>query len=160
MDYYSPILNKNFLIDEIEKNSSNVLKFVNMYNSCVYEHISPKGKRYYGITRQNPFYIRWRKGEGYKNNKSFFKDICKFGWDNFQHNKITDYINIFEAFYLEYALIITNKTFDDAFGYNHESVCINDFLKQYTIGNFDIIILDEILRKYANTCIKDLRKCG
>lgn len=51
----------------------------------VYIHTCPNGKKYVGITTQsNPEY-RWGKGGGYYNNKHFYKAICKYGWDNIEH---------------------------------------------------------------------------
>ena len=53
----------------------------------VYKHTNKINKKsYIGITKygDNPNY-RWRNGMGYENNKKFFADIVKFGWDNFTH---------------------------------------------------------------------------
>ena len=160
--YYSPILNKTFIFDDLTKSKNNTLTFmsVDCLNACVYEHISPDGKKYYGITRQKPLENRWNKGRGYKRNKKFFKDICYFGWDNFQHNKLTEYVNLYEAFYLEYALIIKNKTFKDEYGYNHDKTNIDYFLSSYTLGDFDVMILDKILNKYADTSVENLKTSG
>ena len=67
-----------------------------MSNWIIYEHTSPSGKIYVGITNRSP-HIRWRVGvKGYlnkqKNGKythSFLANaILKYGWDNFQHNII------------------------------------------------------------------------
>lgn len=50
----------------------------------VYEHISPSGKVYVGITSQIP-YKRWKYGTGYRENTIFSKAISKYGWDNIKH---------------------------------------------------------------------------
>lgn len=53
----------------------------------VYEHISPSGKVYVGITSQK-VKVRWQNGGGYIHCKVFYRSILKYGWDNFQHNII------------------------------------------------------------------------
>ena len=67
-----------------------------MSSWIIYEHISPSGNIYVGITNRTPS-IRWRaNGKGYltrqKNGKCnhpyFANAILKYGWDNFQHNII------------------------------------------------------------------------
>ena len=53
-------------------------------NYTVYKHISPNGKQYVGITKQDVV-KRWANGEGYKNCTYFYNAIQKYGWENFQH---------------------------------------------------------------------------
>lgn len=53
----------------------------------IYEHISPSNKIYVGITSKMPN-KRWRNGNGYNNCTIFQRAICKYGWNNFQHNII------------------------------------------------------------------------
>lgn len=58
----------------------------------VYDHISPSGKHYIGITRQEPK-KRWGKNgcnylsckKGKKQHPVFAAAILKYGWDNFEH---------------------------------------------------------------------------
>lgn len=51
----------------------------------VYLHVNKiNGKIYVGITRQEPN-IRWRNGNGYRNNIYFNKAINKYGWNSFEH---------------------------------------------------------------------------
>lgn len=50
----------------------------------IYLHRCPNGKCYVGMTSQDIF-RRWRNGLGYKNNKDFYPDIEKYGWDNIEH---------------------------------------------------------------------------
>lgn len=49
----------------------------------IYIHTCPNMKCYVGmsISPKN----RWNNGEGYKNNKEFYKDIQKYGWNNIEH---------------------------------------------------------------------------
>lgn len=53
-------------------------------NYTVYKHISPNGKQYVGITKQDVV-KRWANGEGYKNCTYFYNAIQKYCWENFQH---------------------------------------------------------------------------
>ena len=65
-----------------------------MKTYIVYEHISPSGKRYIGITSNTPK-RRWGvDGEGYSKQQKFYRAIQKYGWDNFEHNIL--YTNLTE----------------------------------------------------------------
>ena len=48
-----------------------------------YQHITPNGKIYFGMTCQTPK-ARWDRGRGYRN-QVFGKAIKKYGWDNIEH---------------------------------------------------------------------------
>ena len=48
-----------------------------MHNYSVYELIFPNGKRYIGLTGQEPE-SRWKNGEGYKG-QLVYKPIKKYG---------------------------------------------------------------------------------
>lgn len=85
----------------------------------VYEHISPNGKRYIGITRIKPQY-RWNYGKAYKNNKHFYNAIVKYGWDNFQHNIIFSNLSKEVAEEKEKELIKYYNTYKREFGYNQD----------------------------------------
>ncbi len=50
----------------------------------VYRHISPNGKSYIGITKQD-YERRFQSGNGYKTQAAFWKAIVKYGWENFEH---------------------------------------------------------------------------
>lgn len=50
----------------------------------IYRHISPSGKSYVGITKQNPE-RRFQNGAGYKTQKAFYRAIKKYGWESFKH---------------------------------------------------------------------------
>lgn len=50
----------------------------------IYLHRCPNGKCYVGMTSQS-MNQRWRNGLGYKNNKDFYPDIEKYGWENIEH---------------------------------------------------------------------------
>ena len=73
---------------------------------CVYEHISPSGKHYIGITSMSPN-KRWANGKGYLTGTQplFQKAILKYGWNNIIHNIILRDISEQEAKYAEKYLI-------------------------------------------------------
>ena len=87
----------------------------------VYEHITPSGKRYIGITsRENPN-RRWRGGSHYYKGTAFRCAIDKYGWDSIQHNILFDDLTEKEAKWLENYLICYYRTFvgfKDSKGYN------------------------------------------
>ena len=87
-------------------------------NYKVYVHISPNGKRYYGITSQEPE-KRWGKnGYGYKKNEYFTKAINKYGWDNFEHIVIARGLTKDEAKWVKIELIREWDTTNPEYGYN------------------------------------------
>lgn len=88
-----------------------------MNEYTVYLHISPNGKRYYGITMQD-VNRRWQNGNGYRNNKHFANAIQKYGWDNFQHIIVARELSEEEAKWLEIELIKEFDTTNRDKGYN------------------------------------------
>ena len=87
----------------------------------VYMHTSPSGKRYIGITRQNPPSRRWRKdGGGYNRNFHFWNAICKYGWNNFEHEILYENLTKEEANNKEVELISLYKSDNPNFGYNND----------------------------------------
>lgn len=72
----------------------------------VYQHTSPSGKVYVGITSQSVS-KRWQNGKGYtKNNQPYFNAaINKYGWNNFKHEIILENVAESEAKYTERYLI-------------------------------------------------------
>lgn len=69
----------------------------------VYKHTNKVNKKVYiGITKygDNPNQ-RWKNGMGYVENKKFFPDIVKFGWDNFTHEILARNLDANEAIILE-----------------------------------------------------------
>ena len=89
-------------------------------NYKLYVHISPNGKRYYGITKQEP-YQRWKNGLGYKSYKKdshFYNAIKKYGWDNFKHEVLFNNLTEEEAKLLEQFYIALYDTTNRDKGYN------------------------------------------
>ena len=79
-----------------------------MNNWTIYEHVSPSGRAYVGITSK-PVKRRWLHGTAYKNCVLFNKAIKKYGWDNMQHNIIATGLGEGTAKNMEKDLIAFNK---------------------------------------------------
>lgn len=86
-------------------------------NYTVYEHITPNGKKYIGITGQSPE-SRWQNGKGYRKNEYFYNAIKKYGWENVEHAIIKTNLTKEEAEQMERELIEKFKTNDREHGYN------------------------------------------
>lgn len=84
-----------------------------MNSWTVYEHISPSGKVYVGITCQEPK-KRWKGGSGYNrkdgHQRKFGNAVQKYGWDNIQHIIIAEGLTNESANFLEQCLIKLYKT--------------------------------------------------
>jgi group I intron endonuclease len=90
-----------------------------MKNSySVYVHTAPNGKRYVGITKQDPL-KRWKNGLGYENNPHFYSAIQKYGWDNILHEVLYQGLSQEQAGEIEKTLIAEYGTCDPKCGYNH-----------------------------------------
>lgn len=82
----------------------------------VYEHISPKGKRYVGITRQSLTQRFGHNGIAYKSsNKHFWHAIQKYGWENFQHNIIAEGLTHEQACQIEIDEIAKDKAINNSY---------------------------------------------
>lgn len=84
---------------------------------CVYQHTTPSGKIYIGITSLPPK-RRWKGGGGYKNNPYFSKAIKKYGWKNIEHSILRDGLHEQEAKSLERFYISQFNSNDASKGYN------------------------------------------
>ena len=83
----------------------------------VYEHITPNGKIYIGITKRNPL-KRWQNGRGYFTNKHFSRAIKKYGWNNIIHEILFSGLSEEEAKIKEIKLIAYYKSNNPKYGYN------------------------------------------
>ena len=88
-------------------------------NCAVYVHVNLiNGKKYFGITIQEPE-ARWGKdGKRYSRNEHFTNAINKYGWENFAHLVLYENIPIKIAKNIEEMLIQEHMTYDRRFGYN------------------------------------------
>ena len=89
----------------------------NEKNFVLYLHITPSGKKYFGITGQKPE-KRWRKGNGYSHNKHFVNAIEKYGWNSIAHIILADDLTKEDAYLFEQILIALYDTTDPNKGYN------------------------------------------
>ena len=90
----------------------------------VYVHIVPKeisghewDKYYVGITSRKPE-VRWQNGNGYSKQQLFYRAIQKYGWENIEHQIISEHLTKTEALDFEKMLIKTLKSNDRKYGYN------------------------------------------
>ena len=127
-----------------------------MKNYIVYEHISPSGKRYIGITSNNPN-RRWgANGQGYSKQPKFFNAILKYGWDNFQHNILYSNLTANEASQKEQELIKYYNTIKN--GYNCEfGGLTNKKHSQETIEKLRQLNLGKNNPNYGKTASKETR---
>ena len=127
-----------------------------MKNYTVYEHISPSGKRYIGITSNNPN-RRWgANGQGYSKQSKFFNAILKYGWDNFQHNILYSNLTANEASQKEQELIKYYNTIEN--GYNCEPGGLtNRKHSQETIEKLRQLNLGKNNPNYGKTVSKETR---
>ncbi len=87
-------------------------------NYTVYKHTSPSGKVYVGITSMT-VERRWgNNGNAYKNQGVIWKAVCKYGWENINHEIIKSGLSEKEAKDLEISTIAKFKSNDSKYGYN------------------------------------------
>lgn len=90
---------------------------------CVYVHIFPNNKKYFGITSKKPN-ARWEGRTGYdkEHQPVMYNAIQKYGWDNVQHWILYEGLIFEDACAMEQKLIAEFKTncrrYGDEFGYN------------------------------------------
>lgn len=90
-----------------------------MKNYCVYVHIAPNKKLYFGITSLKPEHRWLSNGAGYSNCTLFYRAIQKYGWDNFQHIILIDNLSKEIACECEKYLIAKYRSNESTFGYNN-----------------------------------------
>ena len=125
-------------------------------NYTVYKHVSPSNKVYIGITSKTPE-KRWRKGNGYWNNKYFYNAIQKYGWDNIKHEIVCSNLTKKEAEQKEIELIAYYDSANPKKGYNGDfggvgSDSVTDAIKEkISRGNKGKIISKETRLKISNS---------
>lgn len=83
----------------------------------VYIHTFPNGKKYVGITGQNPN-RRWNNGHGYCSQEFIHRAIVKYGWDNVTHEVVCSGLSKSDAEDVERMLIRQYSSNDLKCGYN------------------------------------------
>lgn len=86
----------------------------------VYMHTFPDGKKYVGITNQEPE-KRWLNGRGYKHNPAFFNSILLHGWLNIKHEVLFTGLTKEEASNKEKELIKQYRSDEIEHGFNCQS---------------------------------------
>lgn len=86
-------------------------------NYTVYQHTTPNGKTYIGITGKKPEQ-RWANGKGYHTNGYFDNAIKKYGWENIEHKIIKTSLTKEEAEQMERDMIAKFKSNEREHGYN------------------------------------------
>ena len=92
-------------------------------------------KKYVGITYLKTS-ERWNNGIGYQNNFKFYKDIQKYGWNNFKHEIIKDGLSYIEARRLENELINKYSLVENGYNNTYSSLSEKTVFDYY---NFPII---------------------
>lgn len=89
-------------LNEIDNELDTINKDKENGTYCVYQHISPSGKSYIGITsfQDNPN-RRWNNGKGYAGQRKFYNAIKKYGWDNLKHVILKRDLSLESAWYWE-----------------------------------------------------------
>lgn len=83
----------------------------------VYAHTCPNGKKYIGVTCR-ALKKRFMSGKGYTENRAFYADILKYGWDNIEHAVLFETTDKEEAEAKEAEAIARFETTDERHGYN------------------------------------------
>lgn len=86
-------------------------------NWKVYIHTTPNGKKYIGITSQDPE-RRWRGGNGYYNHRYFFNAIKRYGWEKIKSEIVASGLSEQEAKAEEIRLIDKHDAANREKGYN------------------------------------------
>lgn len=111
----------------------------------VYIHTNKENqKRYIEIVRGSPSQ-RWCGGSGYKQNKKFYNDIIKYGWDSFSHEVIDQKFTYKDAREKEAALI---QQYDSVkHGYNNSLALPGEHI---TYDFYDFIPMTTDYYEYTN----------
>lgn len=94
-------------------------------------------KKYCGITKIK-VETRWNNGLGYKNNKKFYSDIKKYGWNGFSHEVLYDNLDYLQARAIESKIIKELNLIKD--GYNQSGSTLTDatLFDFYAFATLDI----------------------
>lgn len=96
----------------------------------VYIHTAPNGKKYVGLTSQQPPEKRFANGHGYIGNPLFYAAIMDYGWDKIRHEIIETNLTAEEASKMEIDLIKEYDTTNPEHGYNRSKGGISHIDKE------------------------------
>lgn len=118
----------------------------------IYIHTCPNYWTYVGLS-QHPKQ-RWNNGEGYKENKEFYKAIKRFGWENIKHEIVAETYYRWIAQKIERTLITHFKKKKRSFNENNiESILLeNNVSKRKTkkVGQYDKIT-GKLIKEFDST---------
>lgn len=123
----------------------------------LYCHTSIDGRKYFGITSNNPK-RRWDNGRGYKTNQLFYNYIKKYGWESIKHEIIFSGLSEIEAKQMEQKLIKKYNTQNKKYGFNLTAGGDSDFSPceetrlKMSIARKKRIITDETRKKASISC--------
>lgn len=107
---------------------------MNKRKYCVYIHRNKvNGKRYVGVTSMKPE-DRWKNGWGYYKQLIFWRAICKYGFDKFEHIVVAEQLSELDAKKLEIELIAKYNTTNRKYGYNVTDGGDHMSPKSYRVG--------------------------
>ena len=87
---------------------------------CIYKHTNKiNNKIYIGQALDNKYKERWSNGHGYSK-QYFYKDILKYGWDNFSHEILETGLSDNEVDERESFWIAFYNSTDENIGYNRD----------------------------------------
>lgn len=85
---------------------------------CICHTNKTNGKKYVGQTCRSLEIRSGTKGQGYKRCSHFWNAICKYGWDNFEHEILFENLTHEKANKFEKLLIQILRTQNPEYGYN------------------------------------------
>ena len=125
----------------------------------VYCHLFPNNKYYIGYSKE-PLQ-RWANGKGYKSNKSLYKSIQQYKWENIKHLILYTSNREGHAIFVEQILIGMLNANNKQYGYNvrddlkyscknYENIEneIQTAVNQVAVNNFNIAKLKPLIKAY------------
>lgn len=106
------------------------------------------GKKYVGQTCRSLEIRSGTKGQGYKQCSHFWNAICKYGWDNFEHEILFENLTHEKANKLEKLLIQILRTQNPEYGYNiqnggNDSSFQPDDIRGQKFGKLTAVMIDK-----------------
>ena len=123
-------------------------------------HNTVNNKLYVGTTSRK-LYQRFNNGLGYQHQKNIYDDICKYGWNKFNHKVFASNLSKEEAFNIEQIIIaklreqIGDMLYNRDAGGEHGKHCVEtkETLKQLNVGR---IVSEEVRKKIKEARAKQV----
>lgn len=149
--------------DTIEKiKESELCKDADEQKYILYIHIISSdisdydyNKYYVGITCHEDENERWRNGNGYYNQKLFYRAIKKYGWDNIEHLVVSRLLSLDDIEKYEIILISELKSNLPMYGYNiasggYTGGGFTRKIAQYDLNGFLLNLYPSMVTAYKN----------